>query len=272
VPTDVSALDSWDSGDRYERYVGRWSRPLARRFVSRLEVAASGRWLDVGCGTGAMTSAVLECAAPAAIVGVDPSQDFLARARSTVRDPRASFRAADALGLPVELAPFDAVVSGLVLNFLPDRPGALAAMRRVTRAGGVVAAYVWDYAEGMQFIRHFWDAAVACDPGAQAHDEAVRFPECRPGPLEDLFAGAGLGDVVVAPAEVPTVFADFADYWTPFLGGTGPAPAYAASLAPEELERLRLEVRGRLPVERDGTIRLSARAWCVRGSVPHARS
>jgi SAM-dependent methyltransferase len=269
VPTDVAPLDSWAGGDRYENYVGRWSRQVARQFVSRLGVADGSRWLDVGCGTGALTSAVLELCAPAEVIGVDPSSDFLARARATVRDPRASFQEGDALHLPVDVAAFDAAASGLVLNFVPDPSGALAEMMRVTRIGGVVAAYVWDYAEGMQLMRHFWDAAVACDAAAGAHDEGTRFPLCRPGPLEDLFAGSGLHEVVVEPLDLPTVFRDFDDYWAPFLGGAGPAPAYAASLTQRGLDDLREEVRAHLPTGPDGSIRLSARVWSVRGSVPH---
>jgi SAM-dependent methyltransferase len=202
---------------------------------------------------------------------VEPSPDFLARARATVLDPRVSFRAGDAVHLPAG-TPFDAVVAGLVLNFVPDRTGALAAMSRAARGGGVLATYVWDYAEGMELMRHFWDAAVAADPAAAVHDEGVRFPFTRPEPLRELFSGAGLEDVVVEPIDVPTVFRSFDDYWTPFLGGTGSAPAYVATLAEPDLDALRDEVRGRLPVEADGRIRLMARAWSARGSVPHGSS
>jgi SAM-dependent methyltransferase len=271
VSTDVTPPDSWASGDRYESYVGRWSRQVARQIVGRLGVADGGRWLDVGCGTGAVTSAVLELCAPAEVVGVEPSTDFVGVARATVRDPRVSFRVGDAAHLPGDGA-FDAVVAGLVLNFLPDRAGALAAMGRAAREGGVVAAYVWDYAEGMQFVRRFWDAAIACDPAAAAADEATRFPFTRPEPLRELFSGAGLEDVGVEAIDVPTVFHDFDDFWLPFLGGTGPAPAYAAALTEAGLGALREEVRARLPVDADGSIRLTARAWSARGSVPHRRS
>ena len=271
MSTDTAAPDSWAGANRYEAYVGRWSRHVARRFVRALGVVDGGRWLDVGCGTGAVTSAVLDLCAPAAVVGVDPAPDFLARAAGTIRDPRVSFREGDALHLPADGSRFDAVVSGLVLNFVTDRAGALTAMAAAARGGGVVAAYVWDYAEGMQFMRHFWDAAIACDPAAAVHDEGARFPFTRPGPLWELFSGAGLEDVVTEPIDVPTVFADFDDYWGPFLGGTGPAPAYAATLRTQELAALRNEVRAHLPVASDGSIALTARAWSVRGSVPPGR-
>ncbi|NYJ06972.1 class I SAM-dependent methyltransferase [Petropleomorpha daqingensis] len=256
---------SWAGGDRYEAYVGRWSRPVARRFVAWLAVPAGARWLDVGCGTGALSATVLAAAEPSAVLGVDPSPDFVAHAAAHVTDPRASFREGSAQALPVDDAAFGAVVSGLVLNFVPDPVAALAEMRRVARPEGVVAGYVWDYAEGMQLMRHFWDAAADLDPAVRGLDEGLRFPLCRPEPLRELFAGAGLADVEVEEIVVPTVFADFDDYWTPFLGGTGPAPAYAAHLPEADRVALREHLRSRLPVEPDGSIHLTARAWAVRG-------
>jgi SAM-dependent methyltransferase len=245
--------------------VGRWSRPVARRFLDRLAVPGRRRWLDVGCGTGALTEAVLAGCAPESVLGVDPSAAFLGHAAAHVRDARAVFRQGEAQALPVADRSVDAVVSGLVLNFVPDPPAAVAEMARAARPGGVVAAYVWDYAEGMQLIRLFWDAAGAVDPAARALDEAVRFPGCAPDPLRALFVGAGLADVAVEEIVVPTVFGDVDDYWTPFLGGTGPAPSYVAALAEADRAALREEVRRRLPIGADGTIRLSARAWAVRG-------
>ena len=269
----ATSSGSWADGDRYEAYVGRWSRPVARRFLTSLAVPPGGRWLDVGCGTGALTETILETAAPSAVLGVDPSADVVAHAAAQVTDPRASFREGSGQAIPGEDAGFDAVVSGLVLNFVPDPPAALAEMRRVVRPGGVVAAYVWDYAEGMQLIRRFWDAAAERDPAARDLDEGSRFPLCRPEPLRELFTAAGLADVAVEEVVVPTVFADFDDYWAPFLGGTGPAPAYAMSLAELDRAALRESLRARLPSEPDGSVHLTARAWSVRGrSSSHAGS
>jgi SAM-dependent methyltransferase len=255
----------WAGGDRYESYVGRWSRPVARRFLGDLAVPPGRRWLDVGCGTGALTQAILATAAPAAVVGVDPSPDFVAHAAAHVPDPRAAFREGSAQALPVDDASVDVVVSGLVLNFVPEPAAALVEMRRAATPGGTVAAYVWDYAGAMQLMRHFWDAAAERDPTAADLDEGLRFPLCRPGPLRSLFTGAGLDDVVVGEIVVPTVFADFDDYWTPFLGGTGPAPAYAMSLGEADRNALREILRARLPTADDGSIQLTARAWTVRG-------
>jgi SAM-dependent methyltransferase len=258
--------DVWALGDAYEPYVGRWSRLVAVDVLRRLALPAGLSWLDVGCGTGAVTSTILGHAAPAEVVGVDPSEGFLAYARH--KSPSAAFEVGSATDLPFVDGRFDVVLSGLVLNFVPDPTRAAAEMARVTRPGGIVAAYVWDYADGMHMIRRFWDAAVDLDAGATAVAEGVRFPLCHPGPLRDLFQGAGLADVAVDPIDVPTRFADFDDYWNPFLGGQGPAPTYAVSLPADRREALREELRRRLPVEPDGSIHLTARAWAVRGVSP----
>lgn len=266
----------WTVGDAYEAYVGRWSRSVAKAFLHWLDVPAGWHWLDVGCGTGALTATVLAVADPAHIVGVDMSEGFLANARAQIVDPRASFRAGDAGSLPLPDRRFDAVVSGLALNFVPDPRRAATEFARVATSGGITAAYVWDYAEGMAMMRYFWDAATALDPAAADLDEARRFPLCRPEPLHGLWADAGLDQVTLQAIEVPTVFADFDDYWRPFLGGQGPAPGYARSLTEEHRRALRDLLRVRLPASPDGSIPLTARAWAVRGIVkdehPRVRS
>jgi SAM-dependent methyltransferase len=261
----VGRTDKWDSGDAYEPYVGRWSRLVARGFLSWLAVPPGGRWLDVGCGTGALAQTILALAAPGKVVGVDPSPTYVAFARSRVNDARAEFEVGDAQALQAASATFDAVVSGLVLNFVPEPDRAVSEMARVARLGGTVAAYVWDYAEGMQMMRHFWDAAVALDPRARELDEGRRFPLCEPVPLTDLFRTTGLGKVEVRAIDVPTVFRDFDDYWSPFLGGQAPAPGYAMSLTQERRAALRERIRAGLPTNPEGEHHLTARAWAVRG-------
>ena len=256
--------DTWTSGERYEPYVGRWSRLVAGPFVAWLEQGSGLRWLDVGCGTGALTGTVLRDAAPSSVLGVDPSPGFLASAVAGVRDPRASFAVGDARALPVADASVDVVVSGLVLNFLPDPVAALRELRRAA-SGGTVAFYVWDYAGEMQMMRWFWDVAVDLDPSAADRHEGSRFAFCRPGPLAEVAAAAGLVDVAVSDVVVPTRFADFDDYWTPFLSAQAPAPSYVASLDEQGRTALREALRSRLPTADDGSIALTARAWAVRG-------
>lgn len=259
--------DNWESGSPYERYVGRWSRQVAPRFLAWLQLPAGLRWLDVGCGTGALSAAIVDGCEPRAVIGVDPSDGFLATAGEHLGD-RATLRRGSATELPLPDRSVEAVVSGLVLNFVADQAAALAEMGRVAVPGGTVAAYVWDYAGRMELMRHFWDAAVALDPDAASLDEGVRFPLCRPTALEKLFVGAGLEQVAVAGIDIATPFASFDDYWQPFLGGQGPAPAYAMSLTEAARARLRDRIREGLPHSAHESLALVARAWAVRGVVP----
>lgn len=260
------ALEVWAVAEAYEAYVGRWSRHVAAAFVAWLDRPGGLRWLDAGCGTGALTRAILAGADPATVTGVDPASEFLSYAREHTPDRRAAFRTGDARALPLPDAAVDVAASGLALNFVPEPERAVADCARVTAPGGTVAAYVWDYAEGMAMLRHFWDAAVALDPAAAALDEGTRFAVCRPDALRGLWSG--LAEVTVHPIDIDTGFADFDDYWRPFLGGQGPAPGYVASLPEERRAVLREAVRGRLPVAADGSISMTARAWAVRGTVP----
>ena len=262
-----AASDSWEAGDAYESYMGRWSRPLARAFIAWLAPSRGARWLEVGCGTGALTSAICDMADPAAVLACDPSEPFVGHARKTVRSDRVTFVVAGADDLPDGADGVDYVVSGLALNFFPDPGRALERLTQRLRPRGRVAAYVWDYAEGIEFLRRFWDEAVALDPSASDLHEGRRFPICRPDRLEALAAGAGLAHVEVDALEIATRFHDFQDFWKPFLSGTGPAPAYVAALPQEQRDRLRDRLAGRLAAAADGSIELKARAWAVNGMV-----
>jgi SAM-dependent methyltransferase len=259
------ALDPWAIGSAYEPYVGRWSRLVARDILAWLAVPPGRRWLDAGCGTGALADTILTLASPADVTGIDSSAGFITYARARIQDPRARFEVGDLQSLPFAASTFDVAVSGLVLNFVPDQPRAVAELARVVRPGSIVAAYLWDYAGAMQFMRHFWDVAAALDPAAAALDEGRRFPICQPEPLAALFSGAGMQDVTVRAVDVPTVFRNFDDFWSPFLGGQGPAPGYTMSLPEAARVELREQLRARLPNSRDGSIHLIARAWAVRG-------
>jgi SAM-dependent methyltransferase len=255
--------DTWERGSPYEQYVGRWSRQVAPLFLSWLNIPGGRRWLDVGCGTGALCAAIVDRCSPSSVIGVEPSEGFLKTAKENLAG-RAALYQGSATAIPLGDASVDVVVSGLVLNFVPDQRAALLEMARVTGNGGTIAAYVWDYAGKMELMRYFWDVAGELDPDAAKMDEGVRFPLCRPAALEDLFASAGLKEVEVRAIDIPTLFASFDDYWQPFLGGQGPAPAYAMSLAETARARLRDRIRKRLPTEPNGSISLTARAWAAR--------
>ncbi len=255
----------WSSGDSYEPYVGRWSRLVARAFLDWLAVPPDSKWLDVGCGTGALSQTILRYATPFTVKGIDRSDEYVQYAHAQTPDDRASFEVGDAKNLPVESGAYDAVVSGLMLNFVPDAALAVSEMKRAARSGGVVAVYLWDYADKMELMRHFWDAAGALDPAALNLDEGRRFPLCKPDPLKHLFRAAEMKDVEVQAIDVRTEFKDFDDYWQPFLGGQGPAPSYVTSLDESGRTALRERIRSTLPIESDGSISLIARAWAVRG-------
>jgi SAM-dependent methyltransferase len=257
--------DVWAAGALYEPYVGRWSRLVAREFLKWLSIPAQKDWLDLGCGTGALTQIILEHGLPNAIKGVDSSVDFMEYAKAYVDSALVTFEVDDAQALSIDSASFDVVVSGLMLNFLPEPRRAVVEMARLARPGGTVAAYVWDYADKMELMRYFWDAVVVLDPTALEFDEGRRFPICAPSRLVELFKNASLQEVEVRPIVVPTHFRDFDDYWSPFLGGQGPAPAFAMSLSEERRGALRDRIRSNLPIAKDGSIPLIARVWAVRG-------
>jgi SAM-dependent methyltransferase len=260
--------EKWSDADACHMYVGRWSERIAREFVRWLAVPTGSTWLDLGCGPGPVSRMILDTAEPERVLGVDRSPEYIEQASRRIEDERASFAIGDAMSLDgIDDDAFDAVVSGLVLNFLPDPAQALSAMNRVVRPGGTVAAYVWDYAEGMQLMRIFWDAAVELFPEAASLDEGQRFSICNPEGLAQLWQAAGLVDVETRGIEIPTVFQDFDDYWTPFLGGQGSAPGYVATLTPTDRDALRNLIATRLPFNTDGSIHLTARAWAVRGTV-----
>jgi len=265
VRDDGDGMDAWNQADAYEPYVGRWSRLLAPRFLAWTGWRG-GEVVDVGCGTGALSQALLAGGATR-LAGFDLSASYVRQSRAAMGSLRARFEVGDAQRLPLPDASFDAAMSGLVLNFVPEPARMLREMRRVVRPGGLVALYVWDYGGKMEMIRAFWDAAVALDPQARALDEGRRFPVCRPEALEALAREAGLREVTSAAIDQPTLFGDFDDYWTPFLGGQGPAPGYCASLAPAARDALRERLRASLPTMVDGRIPLVARAWAVRGRV-----
>jgi SAM-dependent methyltransferase len=257
--------DRWAAGDLYEPYVGRWSRRVAEVFLPWIGAPRRASWLDVGCGTGALVDSIVASTHPRRVKGIDPSEGFLATASERIRDPRVTFQVADAQALPDENGAFEAVVSGLVLNFVPRPEMAAAEIWRVLKPGGVGAAYLWDYAGKMQLMRHFWNAAVALDPAARDKDEGRRFPLCEPEAMRRLWEGAGFRKVEVAAIDIETAFRDFDDYWTPFLSGQAPAPGYCMSISEEARARLRERLRESLPYAIDGSIPMVARAWAVCG-------
>jgi SAM-dependent methyltransferase len=266
--TQTSRHDAWQAGDSYDQYMGRWSRQIAPAFLDWLDVPDGVDWLEIGCGTGALSASILARCNPKSLISIDPSEGFVTKARTDVSDGRAEFQVGDAQALTVETASRDVIVSALVLNFVPDKEKALAEMKRVARSGATVGFYVWDYpGGGVEFLYAFWKAAIALDPNALDLTEDRRFPFCTPDGLIDLAKGAGLESIDCTRIEVPTVFKDFQDYWDPFTLGAGPAPGYCMSLNPQARQRLKEKLHDSLPRCKDGSIPLKTRAWAVRAMV-----
>jgi len=255
----------WGASDTYEQYMGRWSRKIAPLFVDWLAPSQEKRWIDIGCGTGQLSLQIANKCTPSHQIGIDTSGGFLTQARKYV--PSAEFRVGDAQNIDLPDDAVDYAVSGLLLNFIPDKTKALSEMERIVRPHGTVALYVWDYAGQMQIMRYFFNAARLIDPKSSAYDDGINAPICRPKALSDAFVAAGLCDVETAAIDIPAAFVDFQDYWKPFLGGTGSAPKYCMSLDEDTRNQIRDAVRAKLPTGPDGEILLSARAWAVKGVV-----
>jgi SAM-dependent methyltransferase len=258
----------FSASDGYERFMGRWSREVAPLLVKFAGVRDGDAVLDVGSGTGALTTAIAAAAPSSRIVGIDPAASYVAYARTRHQEERIRFEVGDAQQLRFADGSFDRTLSLLVLNFIPDRSKAVDELIRVTRAGGTVASAVWDYGQGMQMLRVFWDEAIALNPAADARDER-HMPVSRKGELGALWRAHRLRDVSEELLTIRMRFSSFDDYWSPFLEEQGPAGDYVAALAPSEREQLRRRLRRRLLGDGpDRPIVLDARAWAVRGAVP----
>ena len=263
----VTQNNMFAESDAYELFMGRWSRTLAPIFVKFAGVAERDSVLDIGSGTGALAFTIANAVPSTRVTGVDPSSAYVKFAQSKSPNDRVTFQVGDAQALQLPPAAFDKTVSLLVMNFIPDSTKALREMTRVTKPGGVVAAAVWDYGDGMQMLRVFWDEAVALDPAIAKRDER-NMPLCRRGELAALWKANGLQQVDEQALTIDMAFKSFDDFWKPFLGGQGPAGAYAVSLPEPKRAALEAALRKRLlGAKPDGPFTLQGRVWAVRGTV-----
>src|SRR3954454_11351147 len=245
------------SADAYLRFMGRWSEPLAGQFLASADLLVTGQVLDVGCGPGALTAALVDRYGGPAVAAIDPSESFVVATRT--RFPELDVRRGTAEALPYDDRSFDAALAQLVVHFMTDPVAGLRDMGRVTRPGGVVAACVWDHGGGQGPLTPFWQDVKARDPGAQDESELAG---AREGDLPALFAAAGLRDVEATALPVGRDYASFEDWWEPSTLRVGPAGAYVAALAPEDRDALRERCRALVP---EGPFTLTARAWAALG-------
>jgi len=248
----------------YEAMMGRWSRRLAGLFLDFAKVGDADRVLDVGCGTGALVERILERTERAYVVGIDPAEAFVDYSRARFPGSRATFDCGSAFKLPYPDASFDRSLSLLVFQFLKQPGTAAAEMRRVTRAGGTVAACAWDRT-GQEMSELFWEECVRLDPGAE--EKAQRPDVCnRAGQLAELWGATGFEEVSEVTLEMRTDFKCFDDFWLPYTKGVGAQGVYVASLSPERREALRDALRKRFVGEQDRAFSLRAAALAVRGT------
>jgi len=257
--------DTWNSGDTYEYFMGRWSKLVAPVFLQWLNFPYHLSWLDIGCGTGALGEAIYRHCKPAHLTCIDPSAELLEKAQERLSG-KADCMVGSVSHIPETGSTFDIVVSGLALNYFPDLNRAFAEMKAVLKKNGTIAAYVWDYADRMDFLRLFWDAAGEVDANAHKLDQGARFPICNKENMAKVFQKAGLANIETSYLDIETVFKNFDDYWNPFFGGQGPAPNYLTAQPHEVRDEIKNNIIKKLLVEEDGSIKLMARAIAVRGT------
>jgi ubiquinone/menaquinone biosynthesis C-methylase UbiE len=253
----------FDDADAYERFMGRWSRAVAPVFLEWLDPPRRARWIDVGCGTGIFTEALLDLTDPAAVTGIDPSSGQVAAAARGRAAQRARFETADAMELPFADGSFDIAVSALVLNFVPDPLRALTEMRRVTVRGGRIGSYVWDFENELspsgplrRAMRGF---------GADVPDLPGTVQSGLPA-LESLFREAGLADVETRTIDVTLAYADFADFWSAQTPAYSPTTALINAMTDVERRRLMRAVEQAVPRAQNGKIEYTARANAVKAA------
>ena len=265
-------MGEFSNPEDYELWMGRWSARLAPAFVNFADLPGGGRFLDVGSGTGVLAAALLAGVDDATVVGIEPSESYVAYCRARMRDQRVSFERGDALDMPFADGQFDGTLSLLILQELSDAPDAVNEMRRVTGAGGIVAASQWNFADGMPMLALFWDAVIETIGTNDAREEAancmaVDYPDEKA--LRHLWKEAGLVEIETQLQEVEMAFESFDDYWAPFSSGVTPTSCYAQKMSEGERNALEDCLRQKAVGQAgDGRLTLTAQAWAIKGSVP----
>ena len=253
--------------DKYQGGMGGWSKTLAPLFIEFIGGIKEGdRVLDIGCGTGSLTFTIADTTRASTVVGIDPSVGYLEYARAQNSHSHVAFEIGDAQKLPYDIGSFECCVSSLMIQFVSDAHAAAREMRRVTKKGGIVATCVWDNSGGLELLERFWDAAVAVDPGAKRTGDR-RYGSASA--LSELWTATGFANVETTALVIPMEFSSFNDFWSRLSNSQGRPKLYISSLSEDRRqvlkERLRTDILDNGP---DGSIKLRAKAWAVRGVVP----
>ncbi len=263
--------DFWSDGELYERYTGRWSRLIANEFIAWLGIEGSRleNCIDMGCGTGALSEALLANAVCESLTCFDLSPAYLSLAKKRIQSKEVEFLLGDGQNTLLPSGKYCGVVSGLAVNFVESPEKMLSEMRRLGRSGATLGLYIWDFADGMKPIRMFWDAAHECRaPDVEELDSANLFPICQRENLLESISEAGWLEPEVAPVEIDARFENFDDYWTPFLSGQGTAPAFAVGLGEEVREKVRQTLCAMVTHDSNEPFVLRTSAWGAKGIAP----
>ncbi len=222
MTTMNNTKDKWDSGDPYDYFMGRWSKLMALEFLNWLDVPDFSSWLDIGCGTGALSEMISQHCKPSKLTCIDPSEQYLTQAKERLNG-KGEIIFGSATDIPKDDSSVDVVVSGLALNFFPKFDSALFEMERISKPDGLIAAYVWDYSDRMDLLRYFWDAVILIDPNSSNLDEGIRFPICKIDSLTNAFQQASLQDIVATKLDITMHFKNF-ELLESFFRETGTSP------------------------------------------------
>ena len=251
--------------ERYDNFMGRWSREVASQFLDWIDVGKDLNWLDVGCGAGMLAQSVIETRSPSGITGVDPLEDSIIAARQHSNNAGINFEIGDAQGLPFPDAQFDTVISGLMIKFVPDKPEAIREMKRVARAGGTIALYDWDMDSNMNTTRHFWSAVAEIVPERMKDRATDRTPMTEVESISSYFEQAGLKNVEQRTISFETRFRDLKDYWSPITNNAQNVGRFYDSLSEDQRSAVFERLKTTLPFADNGSISFESRAVAVKG-------
>jgi SAM-dependent methyltransferase len=260
----TGTTEKWDNTQGYEMYVGRWSSLLSIDFVNWLNARSNLKWLEIGCGTGALTKAIAEKCTPSYLLAIDKSDSYIEKAKENVNSGNVSFLNIDINSCPLN-EKFHYITSGLVLNFVPKFGDMLRKLMNNLEPGGEISSFVWDYGGHYQPMRHFWNAACEIIPGSEKFDAGRNFDICTKENLIRLFEGIGLNDIQFTTIERIATFQNFDDYWLPIISAQGSVTEFISTLKEAEKEKLKEHLKRKLPIAFNGEIKLVISVLAAKG-------